>query len=230
MNAPLTTTSSVPDLARTQLDFILLDGSGSMCSKWFDTLAGIDAYVASLRDANIQSLIKLSVFTTHGFENTLSMYTAREFSVSDWLPLRDHPIGAHFGSTPLYDAINSMGRELHDLNPTRCAITIVTDGEENMSKTTRVQARSILDWCRAKGWQVTFIGAEFDNRSTAAQLGGTPTSCIGVNMKHLPDATRSLAKKRANYALSGSPMHWTEDEQQQFGGYLASPDTSTAAE
>jgi hypothetical protein len=76
--------------------------------------------------------------------------------VVDDLKLADAP------GTPLFDAINMMGRELQALNPPRCSIVIITDGDENGSRhTTADQARAILDWCRAQGWQVTFLGADF---------------------------------------------------------------------
>jgi len=146
----------------------------------------------------------------------------RDVPIADWKDLMPDPVAGHFSMTPLYDAINLMGRKLRDLDPPRCAITIVTDGDEQGSSFTNLtQAKSILDWCRAKGWQVTFIGAEFNNAKLAASLGCNPSAAIGVDRKLLPDAARSLAKKRAMYGLYGDAMHFSDDERQEFGGFLS---------
>jgi hypothetical protein len=215
--APFT---SVPSLSNVQHDYILLDGSGSMTNKWYDMLAAIDAYVAGLKVAGVRSHITLHVFDSNDHE-----YVARSQSIDDWTPLSASPIGLHGGTTPLYDAIAIMGRHLRDWSPPRAAATIVTDGGENASRATdQPLAKAILDWMRARGWQVTFVGAEFNNARQAELLGGQPQSAIGVSTARLTDATSALAAKRARYALYGEPMHWTDGERQQFGGFLAAPE------
>src|SRR5262245_20783821 len=205
-----------------QLDFILLDGSSSMKRLWWDTLGAIDGYIDELRTQNINSHILLRIFS--GTCGGLSYDTARNEAIGDFLPLASHPVGSYWGSAPLFDAMNEMGLELKSIDPTRCSIIIATDGENTHSETTEEQARAILDWCRAKGWQVTFIGCDFNNSTVAKALGANPSSAIGVEKSHLTSAARSLGKKRANYARYGAPMHWSESEQQQFGGYLSAPE------
>jgi len=206
----------------TQLDYILLDGSGSMSGeRWWHCLEAIDAYVDGLKTANIHSQIML-----HTFDSRDPDCLQRDLPIADWRPLLQSPIGAHWTSTPLYDAIQLMGRRLRDLDPPRASLIIATDGGENKSRfTTEDQARAILNWCRAKGWQVTFIGAEFNNDHLARTLGAKGNEAIGVQQRLLAEAAKELAKKRARYATTGAPMHWSDDEKQQFGGYLASPST-----
>lgn len=205
----------------SQFDFILVDGFGSMSSKWWDGLTAIQAYVDTLKSNNVNSHLLLSIFDSTDLE-----YVARDCDLSTWESLVDNPPGLNGGSTPLYDAINLMGRTLRDRDPKRCSILIVTDGFENGSKfTEQPQAKAILDWCRAKGWQVTFIGAGFDNSQQAKLLGSDAAAAIGVSAKLLPDAARNLGKKRAEYGLFGTAMHFTEGERQQFGGFLAAPES-----
>lgn len=214
---------SVPRTQRSQLDYILLDGSSSMQDKWWDSLDAIEAYVQGLKREAVHSHLLLSTFSCI-FGGGIAQHMQRDLPIADWKPLREAPIGSDWGMTPLYDAINNMGRELRDLDPPRCSIVIVTDGEENGSKyTTLVQAKAILDWCRAKGWQVTFIGADFANARQARLLGAVEGSSIGVAKANLKLATDALAKKRAAYGLHGTDMHYTDGEQQQFGGYLGAP-------
>ncbi len=219
MNTEITHHATTPTKTTIQHDYILLDGSGSMKRQWFETLAAIEAYVQTTKAANVHSQILL-----HIFEGGKLEYIARNVSIADWKPLRDDPPGSYWGGTPLYDAISLMCRRLRDLDPPRCSILIVTDGDENESRSTDlVQAKAMLDWCRAKGWQITFIGANFNNREQSGLLGADKNSAIGVSVKHLTDATTALARKRARYGLYGEAMHYTDAEQQQFGGFLEGP-------
>lgn len=223
MNQPLVTPTGTSSLATitSQLDYILLDGSGSMIGdRWWAALSAIDAYVAGLKAGHVQSHIILHTFCT--IDRDL---VQRDQPLADWRPLSEEPIGSHWGQTPLYDAIQLMARRIRERAPaSRGAITIATDGGENGSTfTSQHQAKSLLDWLRGKGWQVTFIGAEFGNDSLARSLGGRSNEAIGVQQSLLPDAARALAEKRVRHARTGAPMHWTADEQQQFGGYLAGP-------
>lgn len=213
-------TSPLVETNRPQEDYILLDSSSSMQDKWWSTLDAIQSYISILRTNRVTTHCTLDVFS--GFDQL--GYIARDCPLSDWTPMRDDPPGAFFGSTALYDAINLMCRTLRDRDPRNCAITICTDGEENGSRhTSHSQARALLDWCRAKGWSVTFIGCDFNNSSQARLLGASAQEAIGVQKSLLSSAARNLGQKRTNNILRGAPMHWSEDEQQQFGGYLAPP-------
>lgn len=221
MNTPLTTPNPALQMPRIQRDFILLDGSSSMTDKWWDSIAAIQAYVEQLRTDNVNSHLTLTVFDSFDRE-----YVARDQPIGLWNPdLSD--VGMHGGSTPLYDAIQLAGRKLRDLDPPRCSVLIVTDGDENGSRfTTDVQAKAILDWMKAKGWQVTFIGCDFDNSSEARKLGVGREAAIGVHKRLLTSAVEALARKRQAYGLYGTPMHYTDGEQAQFGGFLAAPKAS----
>ena len=211
--------SSVPTQQKTQLDYILLDGSGSMATQWYEMQDAIQSYVDGLKAENVNSQL---IF--HVFDSTAPDLIHRDVPIDQWVSLATDPINSYFGGTPLYDAVQLMCHRLRDLDPPRCSIVIVTDGEEAGSQfTSLVQAKQFLDWCRAKGWQVTFIGANFNNAKQAKALGADEHCDIGVEKKQLSNATSALAKKRARYGLYGESMHYTDDEKQQFGGYLNAP-------
>lgn len=214
--------SALPTNQPEQYDYILLDGSGSMEGQlWWDSLQAIDSYVATLKSLNTKSHIHLSIFTSPKENIDL---TARDCSIDDWVPLLQEPVGSHWRYTPLFDAIEVMCFKLSQLNPDRASLVIVTDGDENGSESCdEARARSLLDWARAKGWSVTFIGCDFNNSRIAKKLGATPSSAIGVQRHLLSEAAADLARKRHRYGLTGDPVHWTEDEQRQFGGLLAGP-------
>jgi hypothetical protein len=214
----LDTFKTTPTKVNSQVDYILLDGSSSMSQQWWDTLDALQAYIDGVKAERIQSQCLV-----HVFDSTDKDYIARDVPIDQWQSMRSEGggIGHHGGLTPLYDAVMLMGRRLRDMDPPRCSIVIITDGDENNSTFCDLtQAKNILDWCRAKGWQVTFIGANFANDKQAAALGANNASAIGVERKHLASAASNLAKKRARYGLYGTDMHFSDDEKQQFGGYL----------
>lgn len=206
-------------LLAAQLDYILLDGSGSMMSKWHETLAGLDGYMGALRAANIASHGIVSVFEGQRLD-----HIQRDSIIAEWGLFTRDGLQSGWGGTPLYDAVNLMGRSLRDLDPPRASIVIITDGMENGSRhTSAVQAKAILDWCRAKGWQVTFLGADFNNSQQAKLLGANPSNSIGVQKMLMHEAGKLLGEKRVRNILSGDDISFTDEEKKDFGGYLAGP-------
>lgn len=204
-------------LLAPQLDYILVDGSGSMTGKWWDTLAGLQNFMSVLHAQNINSHGIVHVFDSIDLE-----LIQRDTVLKDWPSFIEEPLALHGGGTPLYDAINLMVRKLADLDPPRCSIVIITDGHENGSTHTSIeQARNLLDWCRHKGWQVTFLGADFSNSSQAAQLGATEKNSLAIQKTKLADAGKLLGEKRAKHAITGQEISFTGSEKQDFGGYLS---------
>lgn len=207
-------------LLAPSLDYILLDGSGSMISKWLDTLAGLDSYFNTLRAANMNSHGILHVFSG-GDELELIQ---RDSTISDWPRFDAGTVDLPGGNTYLYDAINIMVRRLAELDPKQCSIVIVTDGEASHGQTTTFdQAKALLDWCRAQGWQVIFLGADFNNSGQARQLGATTQTYIGVQKGRIREAGEALGEKRIKYHRTGEDMGFSDDEKKDFGGYLAAP-------
>lgn len=203
-------------LSAPQLDYFLIDGSGSMTEKWYESQAALQGYLDVLRSENVSSHGIVHIFDNHDMASI-----QRDAALADWPGFAEAPLVASWGMTPLYDAINLMARELAALDPARCAITIVTDGDENGSRhTSSDQARALLDWCRAKGWQVTFLGADFNNSRQAKLLGATESNSIGVQKHLLKEAGRLLGQKRANNARYGNDIDFTDDEKTTFGGLL----------
>jgi hypothetical protein len=203
-------------LSAPQLDYFLIDGSGSMADKWWESQAGLQGFLDVLRTEGVGSHGIVHVFDNHDMASI-----QRDAPLADWPEFTDAPLVSGWGMTPLYDAINLMCRELAALDPARCAITIVTDGDENGSKhTTAEQARALLDWCRAKGWQVTFLGADFNNSKQAQLLGANESNSIGVQKHKLLEAGKLLGQKRANNARYGNDINFSDDEKTVFGGYL----------
>lgn len=222
----MTTTETKRDLVQrntslvaAQLDYILLDGSGSMIDKWDQTLAGLEGYFQTLRTAGLSSHGILQVFDSPNLE-----YIQRDSVIEHWPPFDRFNVDIPGGGTPLYDAVNIAVRNMAALDPERACLVIVTDGDSNgRQQTTADEARALLDWCRAKGWQVIFLGADFDNQRDAAKLGARKQEFIGVQKERLSEAGTALAKKRIRYAAGGDDIGFNDEEKTTFGGYLAAP-------
>ena len=213
------------ELLAPQMDFILMDGSSSMAQNWWPMIGALTEWRRKLLEHHINSH---GIVATFSYSNNLQNIQ-RDGRIADWTPLggderRRDALGLDGGMTALYDAINMMGRTMRDYDPPSASLLIVTDGEENASRhTDDVQARAILDWCRAKGWQVTFFGCDFDNSKQAASLGATERNTIGVRSQKLLEAGRTLGEKRVRNAISGSEIQFTDEEKEAFGGYLTGP-------
>jgi hypothetical protein len=209
-----------PTSRPAQQDYILLDASGSMAGKRDDSLSAIDNFVAQLRHDNINTHVTCATFTTD-YGSGFNYQVVRQSNPESWADMQYDPEVAHEGgSTPLYDAINMMARELRATLPLKCSVLIITDGDENASKTDAPQARALLDWMRSMGWQVTFLGCDFENSRQAKLLGASECNAIGVSVKRLIDATSMLAEKRARYSQYGTDMNLSDDEKQELGGLL----------
>jgi von Willebrand factor type A domain len=207
-------------LQATEVDYFLVDGSGSMMDKWWETLALLDGFLDVAKTKNIHSHGIVQVFDDN--DNLASIQ--RNGLLRDWEKFSVDPLGATWGGTALYDAINHMVRFLADEDPERCSIVIGSDGDTYDDKfTSAVEARALLDWCRAKGWQVTFIGFDFNNAKLARILGANDENTIGVQKKLLGEAGKLFGDKRANYGRTGDDINFTKDEQSNFGGYLTGP-------
>ena len=172
--------------------------------------------MAGLKTSNLNSHVIATVFDS----NDLS-FLQRDCKLEDLKPFSEDPLESYWGTTPLYDAINAMGRHLKDLDPARASVVIVTDGEDTGSATTIHQAKGVLDWMKAKGWAVTFIGCDFNNSRQALALGINPSAMIGVQKTLLTDAAKSLATKRTHHYHTGEDPHFSDSEKSQFGGYLS---------
>jgi hypothetical protein len=204
-----------------QIDFVLLDASGSMYDKWRESTEAIDNYVNELRYSEVNTQVTMATFTTYG--SSLAFTIVRDTKPETWQRVAYDESITTSGSTPLYDAINAMMTHLRDKNPAKCSILIVTDGEENGSKTTVEQAQALLNWGRRRGWQITFFGCDFENSRQAKMLGVNDSNAIGLDKKRLADATSALAKKRQYYSEFGTKMDFSEQEKKDLGGLLPPP-------
>lgn len=196
----------------TQRDFILLDRSGSMAQGglWKEALSAVNAYVKKLVDEKVPTRVTLAVFDDNGgfrFDVLRDSVPAAEF-----LPVSESEAEPR-GMTPLNDAAMRLVTMAKQANAEKTAIIIMTDGHENISREHTVHAvRSELDMLRAKGWQVIFLGANFDNQAQATSYGNQSAQTTMVARGKFGLAANAMGATRSAYASGDACMSFTDEQ------------------
>jgi hypothetical protein len=125
--------------------------------------------------------------------------TSLELSRSTYVPR---------AGTPLLDAIGRAVAEIDNtqLRPKeKIGLVILTDGFENAStEHTKDSIRKLLtDRQDNKGWLVTFLGADIDAFTDAAQIGIKEAKYLALKKSKLLQAMRYAAASQARYATTG---------------------------
>ncbi len=202
-----------------QHDFILLDRSGSMESLWTEALNSVNAYVKKLADDKVDTGVTLATFDKDGEQFKFEVIRDRIIP-SAWKPVSGQDANPR-GMTPLNDALGrivSMAKAGNNgIQYDKLALIVMTDGLENASREfTHAAAKALLDDCRAKNWQVIFLGADFDNAAQGASYGNAAAATVAAAAEFLPAAMAETARKRTEYAVRGSAMGFSEDERRSF--------------
>ncbi len=203
-----------------QHDFILLDRSGSMADggRWKETLSSINAYVKKLADDKVDTGVTLATFDDHG---GVKFEVIRDRIIpSTWAPVTEQEIGPR-GGTPLNDAIAKIVAKANEgfngAQYEKLALVIMTDGHENASRehpggVGQQRIKKMLDDCRAKGWQVIMLGADYDNMAQALSYGTVAAQSFGTASANLAGTMRMTAEKRATYGATGQSITLSDDE------------------
>lgn len=198
-----------------QHDFILLDRSGSMQTLWSEAINSVNEYVKKLADDNVDTGVTIAAFDAN--IGTLDFLVLRDRIIPKTMKPIDPNEAAPRGGTPLNDATMKLVGMAEAGNYDKVAIIIMTDGHENASRETNIAAvRAKLDACRARGWQVIFLGANFDNARQATIYGTQSGQTIQTSAVNFAGTMRATASKRADYGLTGQAMSYSADEKEEF--------------
>jgi Mg-chelatase subunit ChlD len=199
-----------------QHDFILLDRSGSMAGLWSEAISSINSYVRKLADDNVDTGVTVAVFDTD-HKGDLEFVVIRDrITPKTFHYIKTEEVVPRNG-TPLNDATGRIVSMAMAGNYDKCAIIIMTDGHENASRELSVaQAKALLDRCRDKGWQVIFLGANFDNASQSAGYGNAARATVSMAAGTMAAHTTTLASKRSFYGVTGQSINFTDDEKAEL--------------
>lgn len=155
----------------------VLDESSSMSSCWDQTISGYNEYLKAQKEdaekTGIQTLVSLYKFNGYSVDCIFDRQDVREvtpLTKSNYRPS---------GGTNLLDAmggvimkINLLLKEKKKADRESVIVTILTDGEENQSRTFRnADIKAMVEKAEGKNWGFMFLGANIDAFHAGAAMG-----------------------------------------------------------
>lgn len=156
--------------------FVALDRSGSMAGpSWDNGIEALNSYVAGLKEADIEGDITVVAFDTHrdvSGKSTVDLVDlANNADISTFQPLTSSVLQPR-GMTPLFDAAATVMHRAIGRNNKKTVVIIITDGHENSSvEYTQARVKDMVELITKKGWEVVFLGANFDVKSYTTASG-----------------------------------------------------------
>ena len=199
--------------------YILLDRSGSMQSLWVEALSSVNAFAKELANKKdgpaVDSHVTLAVFDDQaGLQFDV---LRRKQPALHWETVTDKEATPR-GMTPLLDAMVRLVALAESDNPDKAVLVVMTDGEENASKeVTRDGVKAALDRVKAKGWEVVFLGANFDNISDAGSVGVGGSKQMAMSAGTMNASMSRLAKKARSYASmapGAAPIEFSDEDRE----------------
>jgi hypothetical protein len=184
--------------------FIALDRSGSMGGpRWTDSIGALNEYINGLKSQKIEGTATIVAFDS--VENKTRLEKI-ELSIPYFEGLAEswvHPAGM----TPLYDAAAHVMDLALASKADRNVVVILTDGMENTSKEhTQESIKAKTQLMQSKGYEVIFLGANFDVTQYTQQAGLSSGKMRSFDMSNLQarSATiRDLTTATAMYSVTG---------------------------
>lgn len=192
-------------------DYILIDRSHSMSNKWTETLGAVNAYVAKIKEDGADGTITVATFDKN---QDVDFDIVRDsVKVKDWKDITNKDAMPR-GWTPLFDAIGKVVALAEKAKAKKTVLVVVTDGEENASKEmTKESAKAALERFKSNGWQVIFLGADFDAFGQAAGVGIGRGQTIMASAVNYGDVLKGVATSRTMYASGAmSAMSFDDDD------------------
>ena len=179
----------------------LQDNSGSMQVRWAETVSGFKLFVNDLKSKkDVQYSLSLTLF------NTLTQ------PVIVVLPLDEVSSDALSaiqagGGTALYDALGqSLAADLGEASFDKIIYVIVTDGEENSSRTwTKDRIHTLIDEKISGGKSTfTYLGAQPETWDDAAKIGLHAGMTVGYDLNNTQIMYAAVADSVSKFSSSSA--------------------------
>lgn len=188
------------DISRAKV-YIILDDSGSMQSCRDATIDGFNNYIATQKDRSKNTIPPLVSLYKFDGKSVVAVFTDKHV---DAVPLLNRDTYNPQGGTNLHDAIGSVMATINNnLTGELINVIILTDGEENASKTfTNSDVKQMVEKANSKNWGFLFMGANIDAFSVGSTLGFSSTNTWQYSTKN----TELAFAKASDYttAIRGS--------------------------
>ena len=178
---------------------LILDESSSMNQFRDKTISSVNEYIASQ---------KLDAEQT-GIETTVSLFKFNGHSVVSVFKNKDVSQVANLsrdsyrpsGGTNLYDAIGGVMMQINNeiaekskKDRESVILVIVTDGEENQSRTfDNLNIKTMVAKAEAKNWAFMFLGANIDAFSVGSSIGFNSYNTLQYSTSSMGDTMRSAS-------------------------------------
>jgi hypothetical protein len=188
----------------------VLDESSSMGSCWDSTISGYNEYLAGQRtDAEhtgIETLVSLFKFNGSQVNCVFDRVDVKSVKPLDKTSYRPS------GGTNLHDAmggvmmtINTLLSNKHKSERESVIITVLTDGEENSSRTfSSTDVKGMVEKAEAKSWGFMFLGANINAFHAGSALGFNVNNTMQFNAKNIGEtinaASAMTSRMRSAYA------------------------------
>ena len=188
--------------------YFLIDRSGSMQGRWDETLGAVNGYVSSLSEGGDIAGMRVSVAFFDG--NEPFALVRDDKALKKWKPLTDADATPR-GMTPLFDAIGQLSALVAEDAPEKATVVVVTDGNENSSTEMNAKtAKAAFDRMRKQGFDVVFLGADFDAFDQAASVGTSREHTLNMTEDNYAPAMAVLSKRTRSYAANGKVESFSE--------------------
>lgn len=194
----------------------VLDESSSMQSCWDQTISGYNEYLKAQKEDAEKTGIKtlVSLFKFNGY-NVDCIFDRQD--VAEVTPLTKSNYRPS-GGTNLHDAmggvmmkINSLLSEKKKADRESVIITVLTDGEENQSRTFRsTDVKAMVEKAEGKNWGFMFLGANIDAFHAGSALGFNVNNTMQFSTTNAAETFRSAsamtARMKGDYSAGMATM------------------------
>jgi Mg-chelatase subunit ChlD len=194
--------------------FVALDRSGSMAGeRWTTAIESLNSYMIDLQKESIDGDVTIVAFdATHDVNQARAIRfvpLTQDKSISKFKSLKSDVLEPA-GMTPLYDAAAHVMDLALTRNADRTIVVILTDGDENSSiEYTQEKIKNKVKTLQDKGWEVIFLGANFDVAKYAQGSGLAGTKMRNVNFgdaQMVASMTMDLSSNSIMYAKTGGSI------------------------
>ena len=183
--------------------YILLDRSGSMASLWQEALGSINTYVSKLKKKDV---VHMAVFDDQ-------YDVIRDCTADKWTEVTAQDAQPR-GMTALYDSCGKIMTKAEADGKKKTILVVMTDGHENCSREYNQSAiKAKVQQFEANGWEVVFLGANFDSVATVSgSVGVSFDKTMNISASNLRSTMDSFSLKSAAYASAGAPIVFNDQD------------------
>lgn len=197
---------------------VIIDESGSMDSRRYETITSVNDYLDGIEKENRNTLVTIVNFSSPIGEEKRVRFLERNTKVADTYELTEETYRPR-GNTPLLDAVGSTIRNIETEDVDRFLVVVVTDGMENDSRDfTREAVQSLVRSKENSGkWTFTYLGVGVDAWAGAQFLGYQNRGNVAsVTRENLPYGLGQFRASTATYLASASPATDSFVDEEEF--------------